>query len=167
MRSAKDNFPYMTCGTPDSQSWDTQRDGACAAVPMLEPVPHASAHQLRVLVLEDDSLQSQLLQQTLDSLGLATVIAHSLREARQQLKLQPIDLGVFDLHLPDGSGIELCNEIDNDSKLAGLPVVIVSSNKHSDVVRRTRAVGCSYFISKPYDPNVLIAIVERLIGMAF
>ncbi len=58
----------------------------------------------------------------------------------------------------------LSQAIDNDAKLAGMPTIVLSSRTEADLVRKTRASGGCYFISKPYDPNVLLAIIERALG---
>jgi FixJ family two-component response regulator len=34
----------------------------------------------------------------------------------------------------------------------------------ANMVRQTRAAGASFFIGKPYDPNVLLTVIERALG---
>lgn len=117
-----------------------------------------------VLVLEDDPTQLLILQQHLESLELHTISASTIAEARQHLKEHTFELAVFDVQLPDGSGLEFCREIDDHPDYMGLPVVVLSNQEGNNIVRDTRASGGCYYISKPYDPNVLLAVIERLIG---
>jgi len=133
--------------------------------PLMEPAQQGRSKST-VLVLEDDLAQLQILLQHLESAGLQTVSASTIATARQRLQDTDIQLAVFDVHLPDGSGLELCGSIDDDPGLVGLPVVILSSATQSDIVRRTRAAGACYFIGKPYDPNVLLAIIEQALDEA-
>lgn len=115
----------------------------------------------RLLVLEDDAIQLKLLQHHLQSVGFEVVSATSVQQARQRLGEQGLQLAILDVQLPDGCGFELCEQIDTDTAYAGLPVVVLSSLSEAGAVRRTRASGGRYFLCKPYDPNVLLAIIER------
>ena len=115
----------------------------------------------RVLILEDDPLQLELLEQHLESVGFEVVAALTVSQARQRLSQPGIQLAILDVQLPDGCGFELCEQIDNDPAHAGLPVVVLSSLTAAGAVRKTRASGGRYFLCKPYDPNVLLAIIER------
>lgn len=136
-----------------------------ATEPQLDPLPSQGSPR-KLLVLEDDQVQLQILTQHLESLDLQTVSASTIAEARCCLGDSEFDLGIFDVQLPDGSGLDLCAELDDNPSWAGLPVVILSNSSQSDIVRRTRAAGGYYFLGKPYDPNVLIAIIERALGQA-
>lgn len=120
----------------------------------------------QLLVLEDDPLQLQLLKQHLEAVGFRVATAASIREAEQQLADGMFQLAIFDVQLPDGSGLELCERLDSDPAYAGLPVIVLSSMTQASAIRQTRAAGGRYFLCKPYDPNVLLAIIERVIDDA-
>ncbi|MEO8270523.1 MAG: response regulator [Aureliella sp.] len=131
-----------------------------AAQPQLKEFP-TQPPRGRVLILEDDPLQLKLLKQQLESVGFEVAAAPTVRQARQWLSQPGIQLAILDVQLPDGCGFELCEQIDNDPAHAGLPVVVLSSLTEAGAVRKTRASGGRYFLCKPYDPNVLLAIIER------
>ena len=118
----------------------------------------------RVLVLEDDPTQQLLLVQQLRKLGLSVVTAGTIGEAKQRLQENTIQLAILDVQLPDGSGFDFCEQLDSDSAYAGLPMIILSSMTSAEVVRRTRASGGQFFLCKPYDPNVLLTIIERALA---
>ncbi|MCC7337366.1 MAG: response regulator [Pirellulaceae bacterium] len=134
-----------------------------AVQPQLQDLPPPPPRG-RVLVLEDDPLQLKLLEQHLESVGFDVVAASTIRQARQRLSRPGIQLAILDVQLPDGCGFELCEQIDNDPAHAGLPVVVLSSLSEAGAVRKTRASGGRYFLCKPYDPNVLLAIIERALN---
>ena len=134
--------------------------------PKLQPV-QMDQPQRKVLLLEDDPAQLLLLEQHLQALGLQTCTATTIEEAKLRLQESVYELALFDVQLPDGSGLDLCAMIDDDPNLMGLPIIVLSSLNSSSMVRATRASGGCYFISKPYDPNVLLAIIERALGEAF
>lgn len=121
--------------------------------------------ELRVLVLEDDLLQLELLVDHLESVGLKLTGVSTIREAREQLTNSKFCLAIFDVQLPDGSGLELCNSIADDSRFCAMPTIVLSSQSQANMVRQSRAAGASYFIGKPYDPNVLLTVIERALGI--
>jgi DNA-binding response OmpR family regulator len=130
----------------------------------LQPVIPQRADR-NVLVLEDDPVQLQILTCHLQALNLNVVSATTIAEATGLVHRQPLHLAILDINLPDGSGLQLCEQIDGSPTLAGLPTIVLSSMSDVDVVRQTRAAGGCFFIGKPYDPNVLLAIIERALGM--
>ncbi|MFO1063415.1 MAG: response regulator [Pirellulales bacterium] len=119
----------------------------------------------RVLVVEDEDFERDLLVRRLELLGLQVAQAASISEARSELTRERFDLAIMDAHLPDGSGLELCAETIDNASTADLPVIILSSLRDGDIVRRSRAAGGLFFLGKPYDPNVLLAVIENAVGM--
>jgi len=137
-----------------------------ASVPEAELQAAQTAHpKLSVLLLEDDELQMQVLSRHLESLNLEVLQAGTIAAASAILRDKRVHLAILDIHLPDGNGLELCEQIDANPALCGLPIIMLSSMTEGDLVRRTRAAGGCYFIGKPYDPNVLLVIIERALGL--
>jgi DNA-binding response OmpR family regulator len=134
------------------------------AIPLLSPEKPNPGLKPHVLVLEDDELQLELLVDHLNSLGVVTSSVGSIAAAREQLENNKFSLAIFDIHLPDGSGLDLCESIADDSRFSCMPTIVLSSVSQANMVRRSRAAGASFFISKPYDPNVLLAIIEKALG---
>ena len=128
-----------------------------------QPSPPSLA-DVDALILEDDPLQLELLTRHLELLGMRVRATSTVCAARLALSEQTFRIAILDIHLSDGNGLELCEFIDSDPKLCGLPVIILSSQPESDVVRQCRAAGACFFLSKPYDPNVLLALCEKALG---
>ncbi len=141
-------------------------DGIADDCPVVAPEKTGSGGaQLQVLVLEDDLLQLELLVEHLQSVGLKATGATTIAEARERLNNAKFSLAIFDVQLPDGSGLDLCNSIADDSRFCNLPTIVLSSMNQANMVRQTRAAGATYFIGKPYDPNVLLTVIERSLGI--
>ena len=144
---------------------DAFASGASSATyvhPELEPLELAPVVR-RALVLEDDDVERELLVRRLQLVGLQVVEASTIAQARAHLKSSQFDLAVMDVHLPDGCGLSFCEEALETA--SSLPVIILSSVRDSSVVRRSRAAGGLFFLGKPYDPNVLLAIIENAVGL--
>jgi adenylate cyclase len=119
----------------------------------------------RALVLEDDAVERELLVRRLERIGLLVLQAACVSDARAVLAHGHVDLAVMDVQLPDGCGLDLCQELIDGDRFRDLPVVILSSVRDGAIVRRARAAGGMFFLGKPYDPNVLLAIIENAIGL--
>lgn len=72
----------------------------------------------------------------------------------------PPHLVLLDLRLPDMEGFELGEQLADDPTTAGVPVIVLSGMERPDIVRRTRAAGCRFFMRKPYDPNALLVLIK-------
>lgn len=124
-----------------------------------------ASEKMNVLILEDDELQRDLLSRHLESMNIQVWAVATVAAAQQALAERRYRLAIFDIHVADGNGLDLCEYIDGQPHLCGLPIIILSSHPQADVVRRCRAVGACFFLSKPYDPNVLLALVEKALGI--
>jgi DNA-binding response OmpR family regulator len=139
-----------------------QNDTIC----VLDPAGQDERQSRTVLIVEDDRQQTELLEHHLRGQGFATVAAGDGQagiSAAQQVKP---DLVLLDLHLPDADGLDICGQLADDPATATIPVIVLSGMEHPDIVRRSRAAGCSYYMRKPYDPNALLILVEQAIREA-
>lgn len=62
------------------------------------------------------------------------------------------DIVLLDLNLPRKSGIDVLCELDNESDLSALPVVILSSSRDADDIRRAYECGANAYLTKPVNP---------------
>jgi len=121
----------------------------------------------RVLVV-DDSLTirvavSKLLERhemDVESVADAESALAKLLDAREEF-----DVVVSDLMMPGLNGNDLVNTIRTESRLDGLPVLILTSSKASEDQHRNLEEGASDYVQKPYDDAVLVARVRNLARM--
>ncbi len=111
-----------------------------------------------VLVV-DDNVGFQASVAELAALAGCTVIgAASLREARRLVRAQPFDLLMLDLDLPDGSGLDLLDDVD----LASLgPVAVVTGHPTIDSAIRAIRLPIIDYLVKPLAPGVLEPFFHR------
>ncbi|MCA9120476.1 MAG: response regulator [Planctomycetaceae bacterium] len=114
----------------------------------------------RILVVDDEVDQVTALSYRLQKLGYVTATANSGEQAVELANSTVPDLILLDLGLPDGSGFDVCEQLGESSTTCAIPVIIVSGMETEDVIRRARAVGSSYYLRKPYDPNVLLTLIQ-------
>jgi CheY-like chemotaxis protein len=114
-----------------------------------------------VLIVEDDPVQAEPLSWRLERLGFETLVAARGQEGLRLAKSERPAVVLLDLQLPDIDGLEVCERLADDGATCDIPVIILTASEEDDIVRRARAAGCEFFLRKPYDPNVVLTLVER------
>lgn len=118
----------------------------------------------RILVVEDDADQMAALSYRLQRLGYEATTANSGSQAIDAAKSMVPDLVLLDLGLPDIDGFNVCEQLGDEQTTCGVPIIILSGMDADDIVRRARSAGCAYYLRKPYDPNVLLTLIQNALG---
>jgi CheY-like chemotaxis protein len=119
----------------------------------------------RVLVVDDyPGARYRRMRLLLDD-GSFEVAEESLgREAVSRLGRERFDLLVVDLHLPDVSGLDVCQRLKADPSTAGLPILAVSAvADRSEAERIALDAGASAFITDEADGPAFIAAVRDVL----
>lgn len=137
------------------------------AYPKMEEASELADVPPRVLIVDDDEDQAFCLLTRLESLGFEASIAHAGRHALSLAYVDRPDVILLDLRLPDIDGFDVCTTLADDPETCDIPVIIVSGMDRDDVVRSCRAAGSRYYLSKPYDPNVLLTLIRDALNGDF
>lgn len=117
----------------------------------------------RIVVCDDEPLQREVLSICLRSQGFEPLETGLGSECvRMAFKKRPQAI-LLDLDLPDANGLEICEQLADAPQTSGIPIIILSGTDKPDILRSTRKAGASFFLHKPYDPNAVLALVERAI----
>lgn len=110
----------------------------------------------RVLLVEDNELNSRLIQKVLESGGLEVFVLDSAEEALHQVEgIQP-DLILLDLQLPGMSGYEFVNQYAHQNGTKQIPIVAISANVRPEDKEKALEVGCAGFIEKPINTRTIV-----------
>lgn len=133
-----------------------------------EPAGAAAVLQDRrtILIIDDDQDQVDVLAYRLKQHGYRTYSAETGRYGMQVALDQLPNLILLDLRLPDTDGFHICQSLADDPATCFIPVIILSGMERPDIIRRSRAAGCQYYVRKPYDPNALLILIEQAINEA-
>lgn len=120
-----------------------------------------------LLVVDDEPHIGLLLRPHLERLGYAVSLARTLREARGVLSdaAAPLDAMLLDLHLPDGSGLELLRELRARPATRGFPVIVLTAEGEERVLNEAEELGAG-LLTKPFSPTKLTARIAALLGDA-
>lgn len=117
----------------------------------------------RILIVDDEPDIRELLEITLSRMGMDTVSAADLGEARELVKLDTLQLCLTDMKLPDGDGIELIEHIQ--SSRPQLPVAMITAHGNVDSAIRALKAGAFDFISKPVALEKLRSLVNAALEL--
>ena len=112
-----------------------------------------------VLIVDDDKDHAEAIAHGLSAQGYQPLIARTVSTAILMTGMYRPSLIILDVGLPDGSGLDLCESLNDDSETCEIPVIVLSGNGEADIVRRARHAGCDYYIHKPHDPKALLTLV--------
>lgn len=120
-----------------------------------------TARQETILVVDDDEVIRNGLTRILESEGYRVVVAEDGLELSKVLENVVMDLILLDINLPWVDGFELCHLIKNNELFKSLPIILISASKSECDLEKGFAAGCDGFISKPFEVDGLIGVIER------
>jgi CheY-like chemotaxis protein len=115
--------------------------------------------RVRILVVDDNDLQRDVLEDILGSEGYEVRLASSGAEALAAARAAPPDIVVLDLMLPDTDGATVLASLRSEPSLAAMRVV-VTTGLRSPSVRRLPGVDAALF--KPFELRELLATLESV-----
>ncbi len=122
----------------------------------------------RVLLVEDEAIIAIVIKTLLEDAGLAVTVTTNADQAWQQLYENVSDYGavVLDRGLPDMDGMTLLQRIKKNPAFAHLPVIIETAQSDKQSIREGLDNGAYYYLTKPFQPEVLLAVVNAALQQA-
>jgi adenylate cyclase len=111
----------------------------------------------RVLVVDDEPMNVDLLEQELELLGHDTVSARDGAEALDVLARTPVDLVLLDIMMPVLDGYAVLEQRRGDPRLRAIPFIVISATGDDASVIRCVEMGAEDYLPKPFDPVLLRA----------
>lgn len=118
----------------------------------------------QVLIVDDEPDIRELLELTLGRMDLETRSAANLEDARHLLGQFEFDLCLTDMRLPDGNGIDLVREMQE--QYPQLPVAVITAFGNMETAVSALKAGAFDFVSKPVDINDLRNIVRSALRVS-
>jgi two-component system, cell cycle response regulator DivK len=117
----------------------------------------------RILIVEDQEDNRQILRDLLGSVGFEIVEAGNGQEALEVAAAEHPDLVLMDIQMPLMDGYEATRRFKNDPALRAIPVIVVTSYALSGDEDKAKAAGCDGYVTKPYSPRALLAKVKEFL----
>jgi PAS domain S-box-containing protein len=123
--------------------------------PMDGSLPH-------VLIIEDDEDTRFVYSVLLQMEGYAVTHVGTVAEGLSRVLSTSYDLIVMDVRLPDGNGVDLCQQIRSFNKVT--PVMFVSAAAFEKDIERGMRAGAQAYMIKPTEADTLLNNVNYLLG---
>jgi len=119
----------------------------------------------RVLVVEDNVFDRELLQEHLSRRGYQTEFAHDGAEALIKLESDPMryDVVLLDRSMPRMNGLELLGRIKENPRLRTIPVILQTASAMRDEMVEGIRAGAYYYLTKPYDVEMLLTVIDTAV----
>lgn len=115
----------------------------------------------KVLAVDDEVFNLDILEVDLEEAGFEVIRAVDGVEAFEQLDKHPdVDVVVLDRMMPRMNGMEVLRKLKAESRYRDIPVIMQTAAAQSKQVEEGIQAGAYYYLSKPYDEQMLIGIVR-------
>lgn len=116
-----------------------------------------------ILLVDDSSTNTLLLESALKTLKLNISIAYSGEEALALLRKKQFDLVLLDLMMPGMSGYDVMSELSSVEKNSKTPVILVTASAKSQEQKKAKELGAADYFEKPLDLDTLLTRVKELV----
>ena len=118
----------------------------------------------RILIVEDEEGIVKVVKMYLEHHDYDVITAIDGQEGLERAKAEKPDLIVLDLMLPKMDGYKVCGLLKRDARYAKTPVILFTAKSQEKDVKLGEEVGADAYITKPFEPEVLLSKIEELIG---
>jgi two-component system cell cycle response regulator DivK len=120
--------------------------------------------QRRILVVEDNELNRDMLSRRLGKKGFEVVLATDGREGVAQARAGAPDLILMDMGLPDLDGWHVTQLLKEDQATRHIPVIALTAHTADRDRATALEAGCDDFDTKPVELDRLLGKIEALLG---
>lgn len=114
----------------------------------------------KIMVVDDEMHIRELVRFYLDKAGFDTIEAANAEEALDIVENQYIDLAVVDIMMPGMDGFELVEQM---RQYREFPVIMLTAKSQSKDKLRGFSLGIDDYVTKPFDPDELMARVKTIL----
>jgi two-component system, chemotaxis family, chemotaxis protein CheY len=119
----------------------------------------------RILAVDDSASMRQMVGLTLKSAGHDVVSAIDGVDGLAKAAVgAPVDLVITDVNMPNMDGITLVRELRRLPQYQGVPLLVLTTEASTEKKQEGRAAGATGWIVKPFDPDRLLATVQKVLA---
>ena len=128
-------------------------------------MPDTATRLFHVLVADDEPHIGRIIKMKLEQGPFKVSLAYDGQEALEFINNdEHVDLALLDLMMPKLSGLDVLKQIRAQERFKTLPCIILTAGGDAKHERDALALGATQFLTKPFSPKKLYALVARLTG---
>ena len=124
------------------------------------------AAEKKILVADDETHILHVVSLKLRNAGFHVITARDGQEALETAQLEKPDLIITDYHMPQLSGLELCQRLKQDPATSSIPAIMLTARGYQLDPADTEQSGILRMLSKPFSPRQLLTTVNEVLERA-
>ncbi|MDP2924709.1 MAG: response regulator [Candidatus Omnitrophota bacterium] len=120
----------------------------------------------RILIVDDEKDLVEAVTFRLQANGYEVIVAHDGQEGLDKARKEEPDLIILDLMLPKIDGYKVCRMLKFDEKYKKIPIILFTARVQEEDKKLGQDVGADSYITKPFEPQVLITKLKELLNEA-
>jgi two-component system, OmpR family, alkaline phosphatase synthesis response regulator PhoP len=120
----------------------------------------------KILVADDETHILHVVSLKLRNAGFHVLTARDGQEALELAQTEHPDLIITDYHMPQLSGLELCQRLKQDPATSGIPAIMLTARGYHLEPHDTQENGILRMLSKPFSPRQLLTTVNEMLAAA-
>lgn len=116
-----------------------------------------------ILAVDDSPSMRKMVSLTLTEAGYHVVEAVDGQDALDKAESHDIRLVLADQNMPRLDGIGLTRKLRENPKFKTIPILILTTESSDQMKQAGRAAGATGWLVKPFDPNRLIEVIQKVI----
>jgi two-component system, OmpR family, alkaline phosphatase synthesis response regulator PhoP len=118
----------------------------------------------KILLVDDEPHIIMMLENRMKHAGYDVITASDGQEALTKAKKEKPDLIILDLMLPKLDGYKVCRMLKFDEKYKNIPIIMLSARAQEADKKMGETVGADGYVTKPFEPQVLLGKVKDLLS---
>lgn len=119
---------------------------------------------MKVFLIDDDELQTEILTSMINGGEESKINIESTLDTSNitdRVTLYRPDVVILDLHMPNRSGLQVCEDLKKSTLTKNIPIVILSSSEDEGDKIKCFKAGCIDYITKPVSGDTLIQKIKK------
>jgi CheY-like chemotaxis protein len=124
-----------------------------------------SSQPARLLIVDDNTINSKLLSRLLAKQGYAISLAEGAQGLLERVRRDAVDLVLLDIDMPEISGLDGLRMLREVYSAIELPVIMVTAKDQSEDIVRALELGANDYLTKPIDFSVTLARIQTQLSL--
>lgn len=123
----------------------------------------------KILIVDDEAHIRMLIEQTLEDLedeGVEFLTADNGQTALELIQSEKPDLVFLDVMMPKMNGMDVCRKVKQELNLSDVYIILLTAKGQELDRQKGNEVGADVYMTKPFDPEVLLNKAKQVLGIA-
>lgn len=117
----------------------------------------------KVLLVDDEIDFVEVVSTRLEANGFEVLPAYDGEEALEKVKEARPDIIILDIMMPKINGFDVCRKLKLDQNYKDIPIIMLTAKFQTSDIKFGAAMGADAYITKPFEPSVLLDKIHELL----